>query len=62
MADAFLSQEEIDALLEGVTGESQKLAKEDAPTRAVRDYNLQSQERIVRGRMPTLQLIHERFA
>ena len=38
MADSFLSQEEIDALLEGVTGESQKLAKEEAPTGAVRDY------------------------
>ncbi|MBA4215100.1 MAG: flagellar motor switch protein FliM, partial [Polaromonas sp.] len=58
MAEAFLSQEEIDALLEGVTGESQKLAKEDAPTGAVRDYNLQSQERIVRGRMPTMEIVN----
>jgi flagellar motor switch protein FliM len=62
MAEAFLSQEEIDALLEGVTGESQKLAKEDAPTGAVRDYNLQSQERIVRGRMPTMEIVNERFS
>jgi flagellar motor switch protein FliM len=62
MADSFLSQEEIDALLEGVTGESQKLAKEEVPTGGVRDYNLSSQERIVRGRMPTMEIVNERFS
>ena len=62
MSDAFLSQDEIDALLEGVTGESQKLAKEDFPTDGVRSYDLSSQERIVRGRMPTMEVINERFA
>ncbi|MCW5654301.1 flagellar motor switch protein FliM [Hydrogenophaga sp.] len=62
MSDSFLSQEEIDALLEGVTGESQKLAKEEAPTDGVRNYNLSSQERIVRGRMPTMEIVNERFS
>lgn len=62
MSEAFLSQDEIDALLEGVTGESQKLAKEEAPTGAIRSYDLSSQERIVRGRMPTMEVINERFA
>jgi len=62
MSEAFLSQDEIDALLEGVTGESQKLAKEDFPTDGIRDYNLAQQERIVRGRMPTMEVINERFA
>ena len=62
MSDAFLSQDEIDALLEGVTGESQKLAKDDYPTDGVRGYDLASQERIVRGRMPTMEVINERFA
>ncbi len=62
MSESYLSQEEIDALLEGVTGESQKLAKEDEPTDGVRDYNLSSQERIVRGRMPTMEIVNERFA
>lgn len=62
MSDSYLSQEEIDALLEGVTGESQKLAKDDEPTGGVRDYNLSSQERIVRGRMPTMEIVNERFA
>jgi flagellar motor switch protein FliM len=62
MSESYLSQEEIDALLEGVTGESQKLAKEDEPTDGIRDYNLSSQERIVRGRMPTMEIVNERFA
>jgi flagellar motor switch protein FliM len=62
MSDSYLSQEEIDALLEGVTGESQKLTKDDEPIGGIRDYNLSSQERIVRGRMPTMEIVHERFA
>lgn len=62
MSDSYLSQEEIDALLEGVTGESQKLTKDDEPTDGVRPYNLSSQERIVRGRMPTIEIVNERFA
>ena len=32
------------------------------PQGGVRDYNLANQERIVRGRMPTLEVINERFA
>ncbi len=61
MAEQFLSQDEVDALLEGVTGESQKL---DQPEQAegIRAYNLGNQERIVRGRMPTMEIINERFA
>jgi flagellar motor switch protein FliM len=61
MAEQFLSQVEVDALLEGVTGESQKLAREEA-TGGIRNYDLASQERIVRGRMPTLEIVNERFA
>jgi flagellar motor switch protein FliM len=61
MSDAFLSQDEIDALLEGVTGESQKLTKEEESTEGVRPLDLSKQERIVRGRMPTMEVINERF-
>jgi flagellar motor switch protein FliM len=57
----FLSQEEVDALLKGVTGETDEAVQED-DTGGIRPYNLGTQERIVRGRMPTLELIHERFA
>lgn len=62
MSESFLSQAEVDALLEGVTGESQKLAVEAPPTDGVRGYNLSSQERIVRGRMPTMEIVNERFS
>jgi flagellar motor switch protein FliM len=58
----ILSQDEVDALLQGITGESQKLEQEEVPEGAIRDYNLASQERIVRGRMPTMEIINERFA
>jgi flagellar motor switch protein FliM len=61
MSKDFLSQEEVDALLKGVTGETDE-PQDAAPTSGVRPYNLATQERIVRGRMPTLEIINERFA
>jgi flagellar motor switch protein FliM len=61
VADDILSQEEVDALLRGVTGEPEEThAAEDVS--GVRTYDIGRQERIVRGRMPTLELINERFA
>ncbi|MCO5978417.1 flagellar motor switch protein FliM [Ideonella oryzae] len=62
MNQQILSQDEVDALLQGITGESQKLEQEEAPTDGIRPYDLASQERIVRGRMPTMEIINERFA
>lgn len=62
MSESFLSQEEVDALLEGVTGESQKSVEETTDNGEVRNYNISSQERIVRGRMPTMEIVNERFA
>jgi len=62
MAQDFLSQEEVDALLRGVTGETDEVDQGDADTSGIRNYNLATQERIVRGRMPTMELINERFA
>ena len=62
MNQQILSQDEVDALLQGITGESQKLEAEDVPTGGIRDYDIASQERIVRGRMPTMEIISERFA
>lgn len=61
MSQDFLSQEEVDALLKGVTGETEETAAEET-TGGVKPYDLGRQERIVRGRMPTLELINERFA
>jgi flagellar motor switch protein FliM len=62
MNQQILSQDEVDALLQGITGESQKLEEEELPQGGIRDYDLASQERIVRGRMPTMEVINERFA
>jgi flagellar motor switch protein FliM len=62
MNQQILSQDEVDALLQGITGESQKLETEEVPQGAIRNYDLASQERIVRGRMPTMEIINERFA
>jgi flagellar motor switch protein FliM len=62
MNQQILSQDEVDALLQGITGESQKLEQEEAPQGGVRNYDLANQERIVRGRMPTMEIVNERFA
>ncbi len=62
MNQQILSQDEVDALLQGITGESQKLEAEEEQVGGIREYNLASQERIVRGRMPTMEIINERFA
>ncbi|MCW5620538.1 MAG: flagellar motor switch protein FliM [Burkholderiales bacterium] len=61
MADDILSQEEVDALLRGVTGEQDESVQENGGE-GIRAYDIGRQERIVRGRMPTLELINERFA
>jgi flagellar motor switch protein FliM len=62
MDQQILSQDEVDALLQGITGEGQKLEAEDVPQDGVRQVDLASQERFVRARMPTLEIINERFA
>ena len=60
--DDILSQDEIDTLLNGVEGGDvetegdQNIAEGDAVA-----YELGSQDRIIRGRMPTLDMINERF-
>lgn len=62
MAEEILSQEEVDALLKGVLGESDEPAAQADDGSGVRTYDIGKQERIVRGRMPTLEIINERFA
>lgn len=61
MSEEFLSQDEVDALLRGASGDSDDDAKEEDKS-GVRTYNIGTQERIVRGRMPTYEIINERFA
>ncbi|AXE28546.1 flagellar motor switch protein FliM [Chromobacterium phragmitis] len=61
MGDDILSQEEVDALLRGVSGEDED-EEGGQDGQGVRGYDIGRQERIVRGRMPTLEIINERFA
>ncbi|MER1941648.1 flagellar motor switch protein FliM [Castellaniella sp. FW104-16D08] len=60
---SMLSQDEVDALLAGVTGEESSSPQAAAePQDGVRPYDLSSPDRVVRHRMQTLELINERFA
>ncbi len=56
----LLSQDEIDALLHGVDDVEEEDIDEGASD--ARSYDFSSQDRIVRGRMPTLEIVNERFA
>jgi flagellar motor switch protein FliM len=59
----LLSQDEIDALLHGVDdGDVETSEEAEVEEGEVRTYDLASHERIVRGRMPTLEMVNERFA
>lgn len=59
----LLSQDEIDALLHGVDEvEEDEVVEDTEPQEGTSDYDFSSQDRIVRGRMPTLEMVNERFA
>ncbi|WP_251978168.1 flagellar motor switch protein FliM [Salinicola avicenniae] len=59
----LLSQEEIDALLNGVSGDDDKKKTEDASgERPMRPFDPANQHRIIRERLQTLDIINERFA
>jgi flagellar motor switch protein FliM len=58
----ILSQEEVDALLRGISGGQVETEQEEIndPSDVV-TYDLTSQDRIIRGRMPTLEMTNEKF-
>ncbi len=59
----LLSQDEIDALLDGVEGGAVETGgDEPLPRDAVIQYDFTQQDRIVRGRLPTLEMVNDRFA
>ena len=59
----LLSQDEIDALLDGVSGGSVATGSDEPlPSDAVIAYDFTQQDRIVRGRLPTLEMVNDRFA
>jgi flagellar motor switch protein FliM len=59
----ILTQEEVDALLRGISGGEIETEIEDhQDPSGVSGYDLTSQDRIIRGRMPTLEMTNEKFA
>lgn len=58
-----LSQSEVDALLSAVSDNRVEGPEEgdEALSEGVVQYDLANQDRIIRGRMPTLDIIHDRF-
>lgn len=59
----LLSQDEIDALLHGVNdGDVETESDEGLQPGEARNYDFASEDRIVRGRMPTLEMVNERFS
>lgn len=63
MSGEKLEQEEIDALLHGVnSGAVDTGPKAEGVPGEARDYDFSTQSRIVRGRMPTLEMVNERLA
>jgi len=58
----LLSQDEIDALLHGVDDGDVELEEDSLDPTEARNYDFSSQDRIVRGRMPSLEMVNERFA
>ncbi len=61
MTDKILSQDEIDALLKGVSSGDINTEAEKVPS-GLRTFDFTSQERIIRGRMPGLEIANDGFA
>jgi len=56
-----LSQNEVDALLSAVSDSKLDLGEHSDPESGVVQFDLANQDRIIRGRLPTLDIIHDRF-
>jgi flagellar motor switch protein FliM len=61
MTDDILSQDEIDALLKGIEGGEVEVETAETLT-GIRSYDFTAQEKIVRGKMPSFDIINERLA
>src|SRR3989304_6309751 len=65
MAEQILTQVEVDALLRGLSnGDIQTEAEkfEEKETGEVRAYDFANQEKIIRGKLPALEMINEKFS
>ncbi|NKB98020.1 MAG: flagellar motor switch protein FliM [Pseudomonadales bacterium] len=57
-----LTQDEIDALLTGVDEGEVAIDAAESAEASVAEYDLTNQDRVVRGRLPTVELISERYS
>ncbi len=62
MSTDILSQDEVDALLGGVDSGDVDTDNDGLEDGSARAFDFNNQERIIRGRLPTLEMINERFA
>ncbi len=63
MSTDILSQDEVDALLGGVDDGAIDTAADEAEIDGeTRSFDFNNQERIIRGRLPTLEMINDRFS
>ena len=62
MSTDILSQDEVDALLGGVDDGAIDTSPGENVDGEARSFDFNNQERIIRGRLPTLEMINERFA
>lgn len=59
---AVLSQDEVNALLKGISGGKIETDQKVVDPKATKKFDFSSQDRIIRGRMPTLEIINERLS
>jgi len=59
--EKILSQEEIDALLRGMENGNVSTATEPSDRSGIKQYDFTNQDRIIRGRMPTLEIVNDHF-
>lgn len=62
MSDSLLSQAEIDRLLNGGSSTENESAQESLRTDEIRPYDPNTQRRVIRERLQSLEIINERFA
>jgi flagellar motor switch protein FliM len=60
--DKLLSQDEIDALLHGMEGGKVDTTPGPVDRSGIAPYDFANQDRIIRGRMPTLEIINDHFS
>ncbi|MDR2893334.1 MAG: flagellar motor switch protein FliM [Deltaproteobacteria bacterium] len=58
----ILAQDEVDALLRGLSGGEIEAEQEPVDDSGIVVFDLSNQDRIIRGRMPVLEIINDRFS